>query len=374
MDQVRVKTGAAHLADQRDTEEPSRKTCAVEQRKQEQPVKQNGQAVVEEIVHTGVPFGPKQEQAPVYGGKSHRLGNTACKLLLEKIKTALAVQPKKHHAKQVFENTNRSENMEEAILGLVAAKPQVVRSTKENCPQNPRNEQRTKQNPKRPVLLTEKPTAEPRRNGVAHKEAGQGPRRLIQFHSQVRNDRPGKGKVQEQASPGVRHLGKARRSTVANFKEAWQMGVTAELENQHHEHQNRHEKMQAIELRDAGKHEGDYGNTAFRIAELACKQEPGKHVEDARRKGGGADDGHEPFPVVHIAKGTRTAQVEHHNIYAGQKPKPVNGGKVVGLGHATAVPSCGRQNASAGLPGTCRTLRCGNCPACRGGASPRYRA
>ncbi len=330
--------------------------------------------MMEEIVHTGVPFGPKQEQAPVYGGKSHRLGNAACKLLLEKIKTALAVQPKKHHAEQVFKNADRGKNMEEAVLGLITAEPQVVGGAKEDRPQNPRNEQRAEQHPKRTVLLAEKPTAEPRRNGVAHEETGQGPRGLIQFHSQVRNDRPGKGKVQEQASPGVRHLGKARRGAVANFRESRQVGVSAELENQHHEHQDRHEKMQAIELRDTGKHEGDYGNTAFRIAELACKQEPGKHVEDARRKSGSIYDGHEPLAILHVIQRAGTAQVEHHNIYAGQKPKPVNGGKVVGLGHATAVPSCGRRNASAGLPGTCRTLRCGNCPACHGGASPRYRA
>ena len=38
VDQVGVKTGAAHLTDQRDAEEPSRKARAVEQRKQEQSV------------------------------------------------------------------------------------------------------------------------------------------------------------------------------------------------------------------------------------------------------------------------------------------------------------------------------------------------
>lgn len=330
--------------------------------------------MMEEIVHTGVPFGPKQEQAPVYGGKCYRLGNAACKLLLEKIKAAFTIQPEKHHAEQVFENTDRSKNMEEAVLGLITAEPQVVGGAKEDRPQNPRNEQRAEQHPKRTVLLTEKPTAKPGRNGVAHKETGKGPRRLIQFHSQVRHNRPGKGKVQEQTPPGVCHFGKASRGAVANFREPRQVGISAELEDQHHEHQYRHEKMQAIELRDAGKHEGDNGNTAFRIAELACKQEPGKHVEDARRKGGGADDGHEPFPIVHVAESTGTTQVEHHDVYASQKPEPVNGGKVVGFGHATTVPSCGRQNASAGLPGTCRTLRCGNCPACRGGASPQYRA
>ena len=180
--------------------------------------------------------------------------------------------------------------------------------------------------------------------------------------------------MQKQASPGVSHFGKASRSAIANFREAWQVGVTTELENQHHEHQDRHEKMQAIEFRNAGKHEGDNGNTAFRIAKLACKQEPGKHVEDARCKGGSIYDGHEPFPVLHVIQRAGTAQVEHHNVHTGQKPKPVNSGKVVEFGHATTVPSCGRRNASAGLPGTCRTLRCGNCPACRGGVSPQYRA
>ena len=374
MDQVGVKTGAAHLADQRNTEEPSRKACAVQQRKQEQPVKQNGQAVMEEIVHAGVPFGSQQEQAPIYGGKCYRLGNATGELLLEEIKTTFVIQPEKYHAEQVFENADRGENMEEAVLCLVAAEPQVVGSAKENRPQNSRDEQRSKQHPKRAVLLTEKPTAEPRRNGVAHEETSQGPRGLIQFHSQIGHDRPSERKMQEQAPPGMRHLGKASRGAVANFREARQMGVSAELENQHHEHQDRHEKMQAIELRDAGEHEGDYRNTAFWIAELTCKQKPRKHIEDACSKGGSTDDGHEPFPIVHVAESTGTTQVEHHDVYAGQKPKPVNGGIVVGLGHATTVPSCDRRNASADSPGTCRSPRCGNCPACRGEAKSRYRA
>ena len=329
---------------------------------------------MEEIVHTGVPFGPKQEQAPINGGKNHRLGNAACKFLLEKVEAAFAVQAEKHHAEQVFKNADRRKNVEETILGLVAAEPQVVRGSKENCPQNPGDKQRAEQHPERAVVLAEKPAAEPRRNGIAHEEAGQGPRGFIQFHSQVRHNRPGKGKVQEQAPPGVSHLGKACRGAVANFRETRQMGVAAELEDQHHEHQDRHEKMQAIEFRDAGEHEGDYRNTAFRIAELACKQKPGKHVEDSRSKGRCADNGHEPFPVLHVAQCAGTAQVEHHDVHAGQKSKSVNSGKVVGFGHATTVPSCGRQNASAGLPGTCRTLRYGNCPAYRGGVSPQYRA
>ena len=330
--------------------------------------------MMEEIVHTGVPFGPKQEQAPVYGGKSHRLGNTAHKLFLEEIETTFVIQPEKHHAEQVFENTDRRKNVEETILGLIAAKPQVVRGAKENCPQNPRNKERAKQNPKRPVLLAKKPTAEPRRNGIAHEETGQRPGRFIQFHAQVGHNGPGEGEVQKQAPPGVSHLGKACRGAVANFRETRQMGVAAELEDQHHEHQDRHEKMQAIEFRDAGEHEGDYRNTVFRIAELACKQKPGKHIEDTCRKGGSANDGHKPLTVLHVIQRAGTAQVEHHDVHAGQKPKPVNSGKVVGFGHAITVPSCGRQNVSAGLPGTCRTLRCGSCPACRGGASPQYRA
>ena len=78
---------------------------------------------MEEIVHARVPFGPKQEQAAVYGGKSYRLGNATCELFLEKIKAALAIQPEKHHAEQVFKNTDRGKNMEEAVLGLVATEP-----------------------------------------------------------------------------------------------------------------------------------------------------------------------------------------------------------------------------------------------------------
>ena len=179
MNQVGVKACPAHLTDQRDAEEPCRKARAVEQRKQEQSVKQNRQAMVEEVVHAGVPFGSQQEQAPVYGGKGYRLGNTTCKLLLEKIKTTFVIQTEKHHAEQVFKNADRGENMEEAVLGLVAAEPQVVRGAEENRPQNSRNEQRAKQYPKRAILLTEKPTAKPRSNGIAHEKTGQGPRRLI---------------------------------------------------------------------------------------------------------------------------------------------------------------------------------------------------
>ena len=128
------------------------------------------------------------------------------------------------------------------------------------------------------------------------------------------------------------HLGKTRRGTVADFRKPWQMSVAAELEHQHHEHQKRHEKMQTVEFRDAGEHEGNHGDAPFRIAELACKQESRKHVEDARRKGRSADDGHKPFPVLHVAQCAGTAQVEHHDVHAGQKPKPVNSRKVVRLG------------------------------------------
>lgn len=127
---------------------------------------------MEEIVHAGVPFGPKQEQAPVNGGKNHRLGNAACKFLLEKIETALAVQAEKHHAEQVFKNADRSEDVEETVLGLVAAEPQVVGSSEENRPQNSGDKQRAEQHPERAVILAEKPAAEPRRNGIAHEEAG----------------------------------------------------------------------------------------------------------------------------------------------------------------------------------------------------------
>ena len=138
--------------------------------------------------------------------------------------------------------------------------------------------------------------------------------------------------MQKQAPPGVRHLGKARRGAVANFRESRQVGVAAELEDQHQEHQNRHEKMQAIEFRDAGEHEGNHGDAPFRIAELACKQESRKHVEDARRKGGSADNGHKPFPVLHVAQCAGTAQVEHHDVHASQKSKSVNSREIAGLG------------------------------------------
>ena len=138
--------------------------------------------------------------------------------------------------------------------------------------------------------------------------------------------------MQKQASPGVGHLGKTRRGTVLDFRNSRQMRVAAELEYQHHEHQKRHEKMQTIEFRDAGEHEGNHGDAPFRVAELACKQESRKHVEDARRKGRSADDGHEPLAVLHVIQCTGTAQVEHHDVHASQKSKSVNSREIAGLG------------------------------------------
>ena len=101
------------------------------------------------------------------------------------------------------------------------------------------------------------------------------------------------------------------------------MRVTAELEDEHHEHQECHEEMQTVKLRDSRKHKGDYRNAAFRIAKLARKKETCKHVEDTRRKGRRIDNRHNPLEVRHVGERRGTTQVKHHDVDACQKTKTI---------------------------------------------------
>ena len=192
--------------------------------------------------------------------------------MLEKVEMTFFEKPEEHHAEQVFKNADRGENVEKTILGVVTVEPKVIGKTEESGPQNARNKEGSKKYPKRAVTLLEKPTAEPRRHGIAYEKAGKGPRRFIQFHAEIGHNGPGERQMQEKATPRMCHLGKARRSAVANFIQGWQMRVTAELEHKHHKHEERHEEVQAVKLCNATEHEGDYGDLAIGIAKLACEK------------------------------------------------------------------------------------------------------
>ena len=109
------------------------------------------------------------------------------------------------------------------------------------------------------------------------------------------------------------------------------MRVTAELEDEHHEHQECHEEMQTVKLRDSRKHKGDYRNAARGIAELAREKETCKYVEDPRRKSRRIDNGHNPLEVRHIIERRGATQVKHHDVYASEKTKTVKRRKVVRL-------------------------------------------
>ncbi len=89
--------------------------------------------------------------------------------------------------------------------------------------------------------------------------------------------------------------------------------------------------MQAVQFGDAGEHEGDYRNTAFRIAKLAREKKTGEHVEDAGGKGGSINDRHDPLVVGHVIEGRRRAQVQHHDVNACEESKAVKSREVVRL-------------------------------------------
>ena len=110
---------------------------------------------MEEIIEARIQFRTHQEETAVNSGEHDKLRNTACKVSLEKIEKALFVKPEKHHAEQVFKNTDRSKNMEETVLGIVAFEPKVVGKAKEGCPQNARNEERSEKHPERAIALLE---------------------------------------------------------------------------------------------------------------------------------------------------------------------------------------------------------------------------
>ena len=284
---------------------------------------------MEEIVEAGIQFRAHQKQASVNGGEHHELSDTTCKIALEEIEMAFFKESKEHHAEQIFENTDGRKNVEETVLGVVTVEPEIVRKAEERSPQNTRNKERSKEHPKRTIVLFEKPAAEPRCHRVAHKKAGKGPRRFIQFHAQIGHNGPSKRQVQKQASPRVSHLGKARRGAITDFRETGQMRVTAELEDKHDEHEECHEEVQAVQFGDAGEHEGDYRNTAFRIAKLAREKKTGEHVEDACGKGGRINDRHDPLVIGHVIEGRRRAQVQHYDVNASEESKAIESREVV---------------------------------------------
>ena len=119
------------------------------------------------------------------------------------------------------------------------------------------------------------------------------------------------------------HFGKAGRGAVTYFGEAGQMRITAELEDEHHEHEERHEEVQAVQLCNAAEHEGDDRDDSVRVAELACKKEAGEYVEDARCKCRSIYNGHNPLVVGHVVEGARRTQMQHYNVNACEQTKTI---------------------------------------------------
>ena len=107
------------------------------------------------------------------------------------------------------------------------------------------------------------------------------------------------------------------------------MRVTAELEDEHHEHQERHKEVQAVQFCDTRKHKRDYRDATLRVAELTCKKESCKYVENTRRKGRGIDNGHNPLVVSHVVERTRRPQMKHHDVYASQESKAIKRREVI---------------------------------------------
>ena len=172
---------------------------------------------MEEIIEARIQFRTHQEETAVNSGEHDKLCNTACKVSLEKVEMAFFEEPEKHHAEQVFKNTDGRKNVEETVLGVITVKPEIIGKTKEGCPQNTRNKERSEKHPERTVALFEKPTAKPGSHRVAYEETRQRPRRFIQFHAQIRDNGPGERKVQEEAPPRVGHFCKACGKAVAHF-------------------------------------------------------------------------------------------------------------------------------------------------------------
>ena len=144
--------------------------------------------MVEEIVETGIQFRAHQEKATINSGKHNKLGQTTHIVPFEEIKITFLVNPEKHHAEQVFKNTNRSKNVEETVFCIVTVEPQIIRKPKENRPENSRDKERSEKHPQRTVILSKKPTAKPGRNRIANEETGERPRRFIEFHAEIGHD------------------------------------------------------------------------------------------------------------------------------------------------------------------------------------------
>ena len=87
--------------------------------------------------------------------------------------------------------------------------------------------------------------------------------------------------------------------------------------------------MQPVEFCNAAEHKGNYRNSAFWVAELACEEEPCQHVKNASSKSGGRYNGHQPLAVGQVGNGARTAQVEHHDIEARQQAQAVYSWEVI---------------------------------------------
>ncbi len=206
VDQVRVKRGPANAAHQRDAEEPRQKALPRKKAQHEHPVNENRETMMHKVVVSGIHARAHKEEATVQGKKQQSLRHTADKILLEEIENALVMETVKNHAEQVLENTNRSEHMEESILGIEPLEPKIVRRPKNDRPEDSRNEHGTEQHPQRATVLLKEPAAEPRRNGIAQEKACQRPRRFIEFHPEIGHDGPREREVHKEASPRVEHL------------------------------------------------------------------------------------------------------------------------------------------------------------------------
>ena len=90
--------------------------------------------MVEEIVEAGIQLRAHQEKASVDGGKHYRLRNSRDIVSLEEVKEAFFVEPKNHHAEQIFKDTHGCKDMEETVLGIVTSEPQIIGKSKENRP------------------------------------------------------------------------------------------------------------------------------------------------------------------------------------------------------------------------------------------------
>ena len=329
MDQIRVERGATDTAHERDAEEPRQEALARKKAQHKHAINENREAMVHKVIVTRVHARTHQEKAPVQSEEQKRLRNAAHVVLLEPIENALAVKSVKHHAKQIFKDAHRRKHVEKAVLRIKTAKPKIVCTTEHDRPDDSRNKNGTEQHPERPAVLPKQPAAHPRRYGIAKEKARQRPRRFIQFHAQIRGDGPRERKMHKQTPPRMEHLRKPGRSTIANFGKRRHMRISTVPEHDKHEHEERHEKVQPVEFRNAAEHKGNYRNSAFRIAELAREQETGQHVKNTCSKSGGRNNGHQPLAVGQVRNGTGTTQVEHHDIEARQQAKTVNGREVI---------------------------------------------